>query len=204
MRAGKPGGGKGALVSRDKSLTLAANANDQVLFCLYDMAHADEVMRRIEGGKCQTLNARMGTGGNQVPVVHAYSIAGNTIDRNPQNGGNGAGWQEDVSYTLNTIDRHAVATFAESSFGMYEKSDVAAVQKAKGGALGGGSESLVHQGIVRRLTPTECERLQGLKDGYTLIDDKSCSDTARYKALGNGMAQPCADWVIKRIVEAGK
>lgn len=55
--------------------------------------------------------------------------------------------------------------------------------------------------IVRRLTPTECERLQGLPDGYTLIDSKRCSDTARYKALGNGMAQPCADYVIKRIVE---
>ena len=55
---------------------------------------------------------------------------------------------------------------------------------------------------VRRLTPTECERLQGLPDDYTLIDDKTCSDSARYKALGNGMAQPCADFVIRRIVQA--
>ena len=54
---------------------------------------------------------------------------------------------------------------------------------------------------VRRLTPTECERLQGLPDGYTLLDDKKCSDSARYKALGNGMAQPCADFVIWRILE---
>ena len=51
---------------------------------------------------------------------------------------------------------------------------------------------------VRRLTPLECERLQGLPDGYT----EGGSDTARYKALGNGMAQPCADWVIQRIKEA--
>lgn len=50
---------------------------------------------------------------------------------------------------------------------------------------------------VRRLTPTECERLQGLPDGYT----EGGSDTARYKALGNGMAQTCADYVIRRIVE---
>ena len=54
---------------------------------------------------------------------------------------------------------------------------------------------------VRRLTPTEAERLQGLPDGYTLIPDKTCSDSARYKALGNGMAQPVATWVVKRIVE---
>ena len=57
------------------------------------------------------------------------------------------------------------------------------------------------QYAVRRLTPTEAERLQGLPDDFTLIDDKSCSDSARYKALGNGMAQPCADFVIRRIVE---
>ena len=59
--------------------------------------------------------------------------------------------------------------------------------------------------LLRRLTPLECERLQGLPDNWTLIDDKTCSDTARYKAIGNGMAQPCADYVIQRIVdEVGK
>jgi DNA (cytosine-5)-methyltransferase 1 len=51
--------------------------------------------------------------------------------------------------------------------------------------------------FVRRLTPTECERLQGLPDGWTA----GGSDSARYTALGNGMAQPCADFVIRRIVE---
>ena len=95
MRGGKPGGGKGALLSVGKSLTLAANTNDQTIFN-YD-----------------------------------------------------------------------------------EKRGM----------------------VVRRFTPLECERLQGLPDDYTLIDDKSCSDSARYKALGNGMAQPCADWIIQRIVE---
>ena len=56
---------------------------------------------------------------------------------------------------------------------------------------------------VRRLTPTECERLQGLEDGYTDIEfqGKPAADAKRYKALGNGMAQPCADYVIRRIVE---
>lgn len=54
---------------------------------------------------------------------------------------------------------------------------------------------------LRKLTPLECERLQGLPDNWTLIDDKICSDSARYKAIGNGMAQPCADFVMKRIIE---
>ena len=74
---------------------------------------------------------------------------------------------------------------------------------------GGGTETLAvrksrkrkRKYLVRRLTPLECERLQGLPDGYTDIPDKTCSDSARYKALGNGMAQPCPDFIIRRITE---
>ena len=56
---------------------------------------------------------------------------------------------------------------------------------------------------VRKLTPTECERLQGLPDGYTDIEfkGKPASDARRYKAIGNGMAQPCADFVLKQLVK---
>ena len=162
------------------------------------MTHADKVMRLVKGGIAPTLNARMGTGGNQVPVVHAYCIAGNTIDRKIENGGNGKGVLKETAYTLNTVDRHAVAEiYGAKSFSEYEKGQVATL-RAAGGSLGGGSENLaLSHSIVRRLTPTECERLQGLPDGYTA----GGSDTARYKALGNGMAQTCADYVIRRIVE---
>lgn len=165
---------------------------------IYDMTHADEVMRPVKDGIVPTLNARMGTGGNQVPVVHAYCIAGNTIDRKIENGGNGKGVLEETSYTLNTIDRHAVAQiYGAKSYSEYEAGKVATL-RASGGAYGGGSENLVlSYSIMRRLTPTECERLQGLTDGYT----EGGSDTARYKALGNGMAQPCIDYVIRRITE---
>lgn len=55
-------------------------------------------------------------------------------------------------------------------------------------------------GYLRKLTPLECERLQGLPDGWT----KGGSNTARYKAIGNGMAQPCADfvmWCAMKILE---
>ena len=55
---------------------------------------------------------------------------------------------------------------------------------------------------VRRLIPLECERLNGHPDGWTDIplNGKPASDTARYKAEGNGMAQPCADFVIEGIL----
>ncbi len=62
-------------------------------------------------------------------------------------------------------------------------------------------DKCVIQKSVRRLTPVECERLQGLPDGYTDIEfkGKPAPLSRRYKALGNGMAQPCADYVIKQI-----
>lgn len=55
--------------------------------------------------------------------------------------------------------------------------------------------------IVRRLTPLECERLQGFPDGWTDIEykGKQASDTARYKALGNSMAVPVMRWIGERI-----
>lgn len=55
--------------------------------------------------------------------------------------------------------------------------------------------------IVRRLTPTECERLQGFPDGWTDIEyrGKPAADGPRYKALGNSWAVPCARWVGERI-----
>ena len=70
--------------------------------------------------------------------------------------------------------------------------------------MGGGGDNvplIENYNVVRKLTPLECERLQGLPENWTLIDDKSCSDSARYKAIGNGMAQPCADFIIRQIAK---
>jgi DNA (cytosine-5)-methyltransferase 1 len=57
---------------------------------------------------------------------------------------------------------------------------------------------------VRRLTPTECERLQGFPDGWTAIEinGKPASDSARYRALGNSWAVPVVRWIGRRIMEA--
>ena len=66
----------------------------------------------------------------------------------------------------------------------------------------GGHEPIIKQrNTVRKLTPLECERLQGLPDNWTLVEDKSCTDAARYKAIGNGMAQPCADFIMAQIAK---
>ena len=166
---------------------------------IYDMTHADEVMRPVTGGIVPTLNARMGTGGNQVPVVHAYEIAS-------AYGVNGFSEYKHGICSLSTSHRNenlAVCTkvFSAKTFYAFRETNIAATLLTGGAFNGGGSENLaLSHSIVRRLTPTECERLQGLEDGYT----DGGSDTARYKALGNGMAQPCADYVIRRIVDCAE
>ncbi|CUH95898.1 hypothetical protein P22_1984 [Propionispora sp. 2/2-37] len=84
---------------------------------------------------------------------------------------------------------------------LYESEELSGTLQAKSG----GGYSLNYQNpvridyAVRRLTPLECERLQGFPDGWT--DIPGASDTARYKALGNGMAQPCPDYIMQGIAE---
>jgi DNA (cytosine-5)-methyltransferase 1 len=70
---------------------------------------------------------------------------------------------------------------------------------------GGNQVPITHEEkskAVRKLTPLECERLQGLPDGWTAIEfnGKPAPDSRRYKAIGNGMAQPCADFILESIV----
>lgn len=142
-----------------------------------------------------TLRAEMGD--NQAAV--AYALQGSMIGRQEHNGPQGDGINEEVSFTLNTIDRHAVAhTF-----------------KVRGGCEGGGKgylgqdekaftisttqdQQVFHNMAVRRLTPIECERLQGFPDNYTNIKE-NCPDGPRYKAMGNSMAVPVMRWIGERI-----
>lgn len=58
-------------------------------------------------------------------------------------------------------------------------------------------ENVADRRLIRRLTPLECERLQGFPDGWT--DIPGASDSARYKALGNSVAIPCVDFVLRGI-----
>ena len=102
----------------------------------------------------------------------------------------------------------SVMTLASQSYSEIKESDVGAALKAAGGVYGGGSENYAMQKqTVRRLTPLECERLQGFPDGWTdigeWIDSKGkkhdSSDSARYKALGNSIALPFWRFLCKRI-----
>ena len=143
----------------------------------------------------------------------ATRFKGGGSGRNDDGGGNGFGVGENdqVMWSLDTASKHAVFQqgSAESSFGTFQDSDKAAVLKASGGVLGGGSETLITEveSVVRRLTPIECERLQGFPDDYTKIswngkEIEDCPDGHRYKALGNSMAVPVMRWIGERIAMA--
>lgn len=212
IRSGCAGGGKGALVQTEKTGTLST-LQDQTLF---------------------------------QPV---YCLAGNIIDRSETAGANGSGVKENQSYTLNTVDRPAVAYKVFDARGngdgkivptitgdhesrvtdytaiLAERYINAPIQTTTGtlspGAHAGryngqdayndmlvrGQDKRLLKWIVRRLTPTECERLQGYPDDYTNIGDWTDSkgkkhkyaDSPRYKALGNSIALPQWFWLVQKM-----
>ena len=152
-----------------------------------------------------TMSARYGTGGNNVPLVEqksdAICIAGNTVDRQPQNGGNGLGCQEELAYTLTAMDCHAV--YARQRVDEFKGSEVVSTQSARQHKDATDlvcQKSETYAYLIRRLTPLECERLQGFPDGWT--DIPGASDSARYKALGNSVAIPCVEFIMGRIAAA--
>lgn len=106
-----------------------------------------------------TVTARWGTGGNNVPLAHAFKVRGGC-----DGGGKGYLGSDEKAFTMSCNQ----------------------------------DQQIYHQMAVRRLTPVECERLQGFPDNYTNIKENN-SDGPRYKALGNSMAVPVMKWIGKRI-----
>lgn len=326
IRSGCEGGGKGALVQTEKSATLST-LQDQTLFVAepskaysFDSLASNSMKSSNPHSGCREVeiaktldtsppDPAKNQGGIAI-VEPTFCIQGNTIDRADTAGANGAGVKEDVCYTLNTIDRPAVA-FALDCRNMTANEELSATLQAKGnggqslnyinpvaepliydargngdgitsptmtgdhnsrvtdytaitlqgdtvaGALlardykgPGRADSLgrviaqpvgadlyngtltgdkavtlttatgqggantgpsviekIIRWIVRRLTPTECERLQGYPDGWTdlgeWIDSKGKThkdaDTPRYKALGNSIALPQWYYVLGGI-----
>lgn len=163
--------------------------------------------------KSTTGNAKnsIATDDNQVPVAREpipindkatrYKGGGDTRKNDGAGNGFGVGSPGDPMPTMTAGDRHAIAYRAGATIIPYQ-TRVGCLNardyKGIGSQYVSEDKCIVEEHYkVRRITPTECERLQGLPDDYTV----GGSDSARYKALGNGMAQPCADFVMQRIVE---
>ena len=99
------------------------------------------------------------------------------------------------------LDRHAV--YSRQRVDDFRHNDVASTQSARQykdatDLICQQAEACAH--LIRRLTPLECERLQGFPDSWT--DIPGASDSARYKALGNSVAIPCVEFIMSRIATA--
>ena len=147
--------------------TLNANAHTPCVALV--MTHGCDVIRDECGERVPALQARMGTGGNQVPL-----------------------------------------TYQMNGFGDYRAAEVASSCKQRD--FKDSTDLAVTHMVVRRLTPMECERLQGFPDGWTDIGDwvktdkygreikvKGSANSPRYKALGNSIALPFWDWMMRRM-----
>ena len=181
-------GGNVMGVSHDVPGTMRAQEHGHQPSVL-DMSHACDVIRDC-GEIVPSLQARMGTGGNQVPLT--YGIGNGQSNE-------ASVMAEEVSQTLNTM-HDAQAVVCE---------DVSHALRANAGcAYREDAETYpVQNMVVRRLTPLEFERLQGFPDGWTDIGDytdstgkkRKTSDSARYKALGNSIALPFWRWMFGRM-----
>ena len=120
--------------------------------------------------EAETARTLDGNGGNPscnqggIAVVESYAIQGSMIGRDDKNGPHGDGINEDVSFTLNTVDRHAVYAMTTGSYTQVEK-DTSPTIMARD-YKDPNAICMGHGYTVRRLTPTECARLQGFPDNW--------------------------------------
>lgn len=271
-------GSNGKLVKQDDVMNTLDRTNSTAIAAL-DFNPTDARLRYAQDDVSQTLTARAGTGGNQVPLVQVQPIVFNPNAGINEQGG-GFAVSEDVMPTLKTDHNPAVA-FAQNQRDEVRELEVAGALAAqpgikqqtyicradgqtnamegenlaptltshakkdppliypvdeseemkpvtlqiRGGKPGGGKGALPQRDMsatlsthntqtlitgdheergltVRRLTPRECERLQGFPDDYTDIpyrNKEHAPDGARYKALGNSMAVPVMRWIGERI-----
>jgi len=199
---------------------LRANASKSS-HLIIDGTRVDDV-RVYEDGIVPTVVARYGTGGGNVPMIFshtqgldpqpseensptlrtggagmvvAYPIQATIIGRADTSGPQGKGFAEsdEPMFTLTKTDIHAVA------FDTYNQT-----VSEKNKTLNSAASDVDHTGavwkgaVVRRLTPIECERLQGFPDNWT--EDQA--DTHRYKQMGNAVAVPVVSWIVNRLMGA--
>jgi DNA (cytosine-5)-methyltransferase 1 len=172
-----------------------------------------------EGGESRFTNEVTGTlrkamGDNQTAVAYSQVIPLNsmTMQGRPSDTtgrmGSGIGEEGDPCPTISKVHHHAVALYENHSIDSRIKGPVEVSPSCRSAfGTGGGNIPLVHSTAVRRLTPTECERLQGFPDGYTNIPWRKkpeSPDGPRYKALGNSMAVPVMRWIGERIDKVNK
>lgn len=172
-------------------------------FAVYENHPSDSRVKEM-GEVCQTVTSTWGSGGGNIPFVQEVFRK----SRRAQSVNDFETWVNDgKANTINTFDvgdirtTHAVAYGFEPGITKREGNpnrftrEMSPTLRAD---MGDNQVSMANNMAVRRLTPVECERLQGFPDNYTNIRE-NCPDGARYKALGNSMAVPVMRWIGERI-----
>lgn len=193
---GEKAGGIG--YSEEVSPTLSASPS--VTPTILDMSHACDVIRDC-GGVSPSLQARMGTGGNQVPLTFAFGRS-DTLTASDVASTQSARQGKSATDLVCSVDCRNFLEGGEINGTLQEKES--------GGQSLNLNNVIRKNMVVRRLTPLECERLQGFPDGWTDIGawvdsrgktHKESADSARYKALGNSIALPPWRYVLTRLAE---
>ena len=140
---------------------------------------------RLQGGVINTLQARMGTGGNNMPMLMR-------MREGKPGGGKGPLISEDKSLTIATANDQVLFVQAYDEFNDSVGDTHHTLRSGTKQSTG-----VITESQVRRLTPVECERLQGFPDDWTAGQ----SDSARYKQMGNAVAVPVVEWLIQNIVD---
>jgi DNA (cytosine-5)-methyltransferase 1 len=206
-----------ALLARDYKGLNSDSLASKAIVEVFENHPSDSRVKEM-GDTCQTVTSTWGSGGGNIPfvinkpVAHMFKIRGGSpVETGTQGGtpgkqaGKGYLGQDEKTYTINTTqDQYLLPpiALAENTIGR---------QPLNGGNGNGFTENgpmytlnatgvhgVSNQMAVRKLTPIECERLQGFPDDYTNIKE-NCPDGHRYKAMGNSMAVPVMKWIGERI-----
>lgn len=197
------GGGK-LIMTEKVSPTLQTSCNDYsradgFTMMVYENHPSDSRVKEM-GDVCQTVTSSWGTGGGNVPFVQNVAYEWHNQDSRIK--------PVDIAATLNCNaggrEGHLVQNIAygfepgitkrEGNPNRFTK-EISPTLRAE---MGDNQVSMANNIAVRRLTPVECERLQGFPDNYTNIRE-NCPDGPRYKAMGNSMAVPVMRWIGERI-----
>lgn len=165
-----------------------------------DMTHACDVIREC-GEQVPALQARMGTGGNQVPLTYQMQGFGDYREGTTASSCKQRDYKDGTDLVCSSVD---CQNFTEGG----ELNGTLQAKESGGSSLN--LNNTVRQNmVVRRLTPLECTRLQGYPDGWVDIGDwvdeqgkkHKEADSPKYKALGNSIALPFWQWMIDRMAK---
>jgi site-specific DNA-cytosine methylase len=148
---------------------------------------------RIQGDVINTLQARMGTGGGNMPIMFSHTQGLDpqaSEDNSPTLRSGGSGMA--VAYSVREDAKANTFSATETDTSLAIQAHQPSVQSHHAQIF------LAEDTMVRRLTPVECERLQGFPDNWT----EGQADTHRYKQMGNAVAVPVVSWLVNRLMEA--